>query len=110
MRARGAPARRARREDGEQRDRLADEDLGQDRHLVVAGEGVVAGQRLVEDAAEGEDVGGRPDVGLAAHLLGGHVARRADASPEGVTSRPPCPCAAMPKSSTLTRSGLPPTR
>src|SRR5205823_6015407 len=41
---------------------------------VLADERRLAGETLVEDRSEREDVGRGSDVALARHLLGGHVA------------------------------------
>ena len=46
-------------------------------HGGISGERVLAGEHLVQDDAEGEDVGAMVG-GLAADLLGGHVAGRAE--------------------------------
>jgi hypothetical protein len=51
--------------------------LRHDGHGVGAGERRLAGEHLVEHAAERVDVGGRPDL-VPRRLLGGHVHRRPD--------------------------------
>jgi hypothetical protein len=53
------------------------ETLGEDRLLARAGERRLAGQHLVEHAAQGVDVRARIDGALADRLLGAHVVRRA---------------------------------
>jgi hypothetical protein len=70
-----------RRDLGHQRARRRDvleQDLREHRERLVAGEGRGAGQAAVQHAAEREDVAALVECGLAAHLLGSHVARRPD--------------------------------
>ena len=57
---------------------LLEDDLEQDGHEVLALEGRLAGEALVEDAAEREDVRARVDVRSAVRLLRRHVRGRAD--------------------------------
>ena len=72
-RSRGDSGDQARRGHDLVVDHLADR---LDRGLAL--ERRAAGQHLVEDRPQGVDVGGRPDVpGMAAGLLGRHVAGRA---------------------------------
>ena len=52
--------------------------LEHDGRRRVAGEGHVAGERLVDDDAERVDVGARVYVGSLRALFGRHVLRRAD--------------------------------
>jgi hypothetical protein len=60
---------------------LVEEDLGEQRHDVVAGERAHAGEALEEHAAEHEQVGPGIDLLPGASLLGRHVARRAHQDP-----------------------------
>ncbi len=71
-RERGAAGQRVREGRG-----LLVEVLHQGRDLVLDEEGRLAGQQLVQDAAEGVEIGAGVHL-LAEDLLGGHVARRAD--------------------------------
>ena len=66
-----------RRVDRARRRRHQVEDLEHDRGHVLAGERRLAGEHLVEDHAEREDVRARLGA-LARDLLGRHVARRAE--------------------------------
>jgi hypothetical protein len=60
-----------------QRRRVVLQDGGEGEHRALALERSLAGDHLVQHAAEREDVGGRPHR-LAAHLLGRHVSHRAE--------------------------------
>ena len=82
---------------------VAAESLGDHRLRRWPGERRLAGQHLVEHAAERVDVGAGVDVALAARLLGAHVGRRADGEAglgELARRRPPASARAMPKSAT----------
>ena len=84
--------------------RRSAEPLGEDRLLSRAGEGRLAGQHLVEHAAEGVHVGAAVERALAGRLLGAHVVRRPehDAGLGEPRRRRPATlnAAAMPKSAT----------
>jgi hypothetical protein len=58
--------------------RLLEQDAQQDGHGLVAAEGALAGEAFEEHASQREEVRARIDLAGAAHLLRGHVARRAD--------------------------------
>ena len=58
--------------------RLFEEDLGEHRHHVRTAEEATPGDALEKDAPEGEDVDARRDHAVAARLLRGHEAGRAD--------------------------------
>jgi hypothetical protein len=60
---------------------LIEHDAREDRHQVLRVERRLAGQALVQHAAQREHVGRRRDVRLAARLLRRHVVRRPDQHP-----------------------------
>jgi hypothetical protein len=60
------------------RRRVFEEDLRQHRGRLVALERVSSGDAAMEQRAEGEDVGRRPDLARPARLLGRHVRRCPD--------------------------------
>ena len=64
-----------------QRRRLVEEHAAEHGHRVPGLEGWLAAQALVEHAAQGEDVGARVGLALAARLLRRHVAGRAHGHP-----------------------------
>ena len=63
---------------GPRRDRLLAHDLGQHLDGALTLEGRLARQQLVEDRAEGEDVGALVEIAQPHGLLGRHVVRAAD--------------------------------
>ncbi|MFO0758901.1 MAG: sigma 54-interacting transcriptional regulator [Byssovorax sp.] len=66
------------RDEGLDRRRIPRDQLADHRRHMVAGEDHCAAQRLVEHAAEGEEVGALVEIVLPLGLLRGHVAGRSD--------------------------------